>query len=159
MTNYEAMLAAADHIERHPDSFNFFKIRIPTHLNMKGCALGWIGHFTGVSTVDNYASEVAEGFCGDETDFFHAITGFVGPGWMSNPKQCAKGMRLYAEHHLSLEKVPVWARMLDREKQARVDAQPAYERFRAGLALESVPQSAPGNSVPSNAPEDDDEIL
>lgn len=41
----EAILAAADHIERNPNSFWFMEPHVPETPRKKGCALGWIGYF------------------------------------------------------------------------------------------------------------------
>ena len=47
----EAILKAADHIERNPREFNFSSTSIPSErgCGTPGCALGWIGYFGSVS--------------------------------------------------------------------------------------------------------------
>ena len=47
-TVYEAIMLAADHIERNPADFNFMSIGIPD-CGTPGCALGWIGSFGGLT--------------------------------------------------------------------------------------------------------------
>jgi hypothetical protein len=79
--------------------------------------------------------------------------------WRDSAAMCAEGIRLYAETYLNYDEPPVWAKMRDREAQARIDAQPSYDKFRKGLQLEYVPQAPPGNTVPSNEPAEDDEVL
>jgi hypothetical protein len=46
----DAILRAADHLERHPEAFNFMEGHIPTSTEpgQQGCYLAWIAHFAGV---------------------------------------------------------------------------------------------------------------
>lgn len=42
----ESMLAAAAHIEQHPDQFYFYESKVPSNARSEqACALGWTGHF------------------------------------------------------------------------------------------------------------------
>lgn len=140
---YDALNKAADHIEQHPRDFNFLSAKIPESLGTKACALGWIGYFAGAR--EGYAIGVGVEVLGHECEFFQSITDLAGSGWMSKPEQCAKGMRLYAETYLSWEKRPVWAQMRDREFQARLDAAPAYGKFRQELDLTPLLEVTPEN--------------
>lgn len=49
MNLYNAIMKAADHIERHPNDFNFMQWCVPGSCGSPGCALGWIGFFAGLS--------------------------------------------------------------------------------------------------------------
>lgn len=48
MEIYNAIMKAADHIERNPHSYNFFNSVVP-ECGTQGCMLGWIGHFMGMT--------------------------------------------------------------------------------------------------------------
>lgn len=48
MNFYRAIMMAADHIEQHPESWNYFRCTVPS-CGTEGCALGWIGYFAGMS--------------------------------------------------------------------------------------------------------------
>lgn len=166
MTNfYKAFNNAADLIEEDPGKFMFTEGMVPQNDDACGspsCALGWIGFFAGMRNTRQrveWSGSVAEAIGVEETTFYHQMTGLVGLNWYDSAAVCAKGLRLYADEHFGYQKRPVWAQMRDREAQARIDAEPAYARFHQGLVLESVPQAPPGNSVPSNVPDDEDEIL
>lgn len=43
----QAILQAADHIEKNPCDFNFYSVDKP-ECGTPGCALGWIGVFMGI---------------------------------------------------------------------------------------------------------------
>lgn len=47
MSIYDAITSAADHIERHPQSYDFHNPLIPTNPGDTSCLLGWIGYFAG----------------------------------------------------------------------------------------------------------------
>src|ERR1700760_2850261 len=47
MDTYQAILRAADHIDRQPQLFDFERTRIPGNCRTPACALGWIGFFAG----------------------------------------------------------------------------------------------------------------
>lgn len=47
MNVYQAVLAAADHIERNPGLFSYFECESPGDHISKGCYVGWIGFFMG----------------------------------------------------------------------------------------------------------------
>lgn len=48
MDIYNAILKAADHIEKEPHLYNFYCNRVPD-CGTPGCMLGWIGHFMGLT--------------------------------------------------------------------------------------------------------------
>ena len=47
MNIYNAILKAADHIERNPHLYDFYRSNVP-NCGTPGCMLGWIGHFMGI---------------------------------------------------------------------------------------------------------------
>lgn len=161
---YQAVLIAANHIEKNPDDFRFQRYQAPDRCGSPGCALGWIGFF---GHLGRDAGEVGNALCEEgDGQFYDRMSSLTrkeerddGVSWRRSAALCAKGMRRYAEKHLNYYKPPVWAAMLDREAQARVDTAPAYDKFRKDLQLESIPQGEPGNTVPSNEPAEDDEVL
>lgn len=157
---YDAIMAAADHIEKNPALFRFAVSDTPRHCGSPGCALGWIGYF---GSLGKDSHKVGIGLLGGDGEmkfynWMNAKSTGLAP-WTRDAAVCAKGMRLFAEEYFGYLNRPVWANMRDREAKARLDARPAYDRFRSGLQLESVPQGEPGSSVPSNEPAEDDEVL
>lgn len=155
---YDAIMAAADHIEKNPAQFVFTKSDTPRSCGSPGCALGWIGYFGNLGRDSN---EVARRLGLGEMHFYNwmGISTLHEGFWTRDASVCATGLRRFAEKHFAYLTKPVWVVMLDREAVARKAAQPAYDKFRKGLQLEHVPQGEPGNTVPSNEPIEDDEVL
>lgn len=52
-TIHEAITAAANHIEKHPEAYEYFSGKVPK-TDGCGCALAWIGHFYGLEPNTNY---------------------------------------------------------------------------------------------------------
>jgi hypothetical protein len=48
MNIYNAIMKAADQVETHPESFDFWVNDIPERCGSPGCALGWIGFYLGL---------------------------------------------------------------------------------------------------------------
>lgn len=103
----QAILRAADQIERNPDTFNFLSTDVPGSCGTPGCALGWIGHFMGRKGVFNEVCDVMTlsvlgSVTGDrgEFDFYRrmdALHGFA--VWRDSAAKCASAMRLYADKY------------------------------------------------------------
>lgn len=90
-----AFLEAADHIEQHPEFFDFMVIGVPHDCGTPGCALGWVGFFGKLRARTH--SEVAD-FIGTRTfDFYDRMDSYVGEKWTVNAALCAKGLRCYAD--------------------------------------------------------------
>lgn len=90
-----AILQAADHIEQHPECFDFMVIAVPDNCGTPGCALGWIGFFAQLGVGRH--SEVADEMQIHSCDFYDRMDKFVGTKWVESPALCAKGLRSYAD--------------------------------------------------------------
>lgn len=117
---YDAIMKAADHIERHPKLFNFAEVWVPD-CGTPGCALGWIGHFAGVKH-DGYPQALSEihvprALTCASWDFYARLESLTGgPRWRNDAAICARGLRLYAAQYHSDEKAkpitaPDWQAM------------------------------------------------
>jgi hypothetical protein len=117
MNSYNALLAAADHIERFPEEFYFDAVNVPeaVHCGSPGCAIGWTAFFAGViqftpqerlrlTVVCQHALGVSE----DEfykrmnyisTDEWHGVI-----SWRTHAGECARCLRVYAERYLADQK-------------------------------------------------------
>jgi hypothetical protein len=100
---YEAFMKAADHIESRPHLFNFDLYEMPGTCNTPGCALGWVGFFSGLEFSH-------QGFIGVRTDVSPQMLGIRstefydrmaewGLNWMRDASCCARSLRLYAEKY------------------------------------------------------------
>lgn len=133
---YQAILQAADHIQRHPQEFNYSSTRIPQSVGCgaPGCALGWIGTFfgslDGLKTGDyNGISLIASPFMSErdtkpmqvsQVEFYERMENLCGSSaWEKSGRACAATLRLYAaKYHAPAEPV----------------SDPAFTRFKALLA-------------------------
>lgn len=121
MEIYDAILAAADHIEAHPKEFDFGQPKVPKGpgCGSPGCALGWIGAFygrpddkyfgyrrvareiLGLSPEDRRDSQGrtwGDGD-GDEGDAFYNRMDEFESEWQWNVAACARALRLYAKKY------------------------------------------------------------
>lgn len=48
LNSREAIIRAAEHLEQHPELYNFFETQVPRHPTDKACALGRVGWFLGM---------------------------------------------------------------------------------------------------------------
>lgn len=99
MEIYNAIMAAADHIEQNPSLWFFKNVRVPD-CNTPACAVGWIGHFAGINSglsiqdvcpLLNVRSDMA----------FYEQVDTVGVhlhSW-TEPAEVARGLRLYAARY------------------------------------------------------------
>lgn len=95
MNIYDAIMVAADHIERHPEEFEYGCVQVPDYpgCGAPGCALGWIarfagdGHWTGTWTDDLMDVH--------DVTFYRRMDGFDGQ-WKSDASACAAALRAYA---------------------------------------------------------------
>jgi len=118
---YTVFMRAADHIERHPDSFSFHASFVPEgECGTVGCALGWVGFYAHSKDVPKLAEMkkgamelfrlehrfsvgfVATHFNSHEGLFYKEMERICGDNtWMHNAKRCAKALRIYAEYHFT----------------------------------------------------------
>lgn len=117
---YQAILQAADHIESHPNDFDFGTVEIPHSCGSPGCALGWIGHFAKVRRQDEDGIRLVARTDWDDPrlpcllnlkqeDFYSRMAELADPDkvdteWMHDAADCAKRLRLYAEKFHGQEK-------------------------------------------------------
>jgi hypothetical protein len=112
----DAILKAADHIERNPAEFRFASIAIPggPGCGTPGCALGWIGAFGGLEAAchgfNRSANEMlelpSEFLSGSlhgptiEYAFYNRMDALCGSiSWRVSASECARSMRLYADKY------------------------------------------------------------
>ena len=108
----QAILKAADHIERNPSDFQFSSLAVPGQCGTPGCALGWIGYFGCVKsdswlflTVTN--SDVARFLGLETTGYFYnrvgdcskQVNGTRWYEWHARADLCAAALRLYADRY------------------------------------------------------------
>lgn len=106
----QAILLAADHIERNPQLFKFEKVRVPRDCGTPGCALGWIGYFMRLTIpfvgYENTSTDVAiamglperhgKGAFTNSGIFYDRMDSLRETTWMRCPMECAKTLRAYA---------------------------------------------------------------
>lgn len=128
----EAILRAAEQIEKHPDTFNFYAGNIPRETSGPlgvGCALAWVGHYAGMSgSYDEVAREMGvpkikvPGFVPKhlERDWetphaqFYLHMRKLGDGmWYFSAQKCARGLRRYADKFYPVARAPSRFRMPD----------------------------------------------
>jgi len=109
----EAILKAADWIQRYPSDFKYMENEIPD-CGMPGCAIGWIGHFLGVKRrngfdIDNVMKIMGLKYLHEFSR--HRMDVLCGweSNWRNNADACAAGMRLYADkYHPAPVSTPNW---------------------------------------------------
>lgn len=106
-----AILLAADHIERNPDVFWFWRAEVPSEVNCGtfACGLGWIGFFAGIKRTNptEYMIDTVVGALGlsklsgsGEIEFYDRMNGLSGSRlWQRSASLCAKTLRLYADKY------------------------------------------------------------
>lgn len=110
MNIYDAIMKAADHIERNPSEFRFLRSAVPSapFCGSPGCALGWIGVFSASKAIDSgdVAQQVLcvpnEDGLSSELTFYNRMNDLLSDtNWIRHADLCARGMRLYAKkyHH------------------------------------------------------------
>lgn len=103
----EAILKAANQIERWPESYDFAKGTVP-ECGSTGCALGWIGHFMGLQG-KAYSAPLYEGLNSSSrgpSEFYEEMTrlegeyrGWMWGAWPRSAMACARNLRAYADKH------------------------------------------------------------
>lgn len=110
---YDAIMKAADHIERHPEEFEFMETRVPRSCGSPGCAIGWIGHFAKTKPArlfglvperPEYAGKSIGVVCRQVIgvggrSFYRRLDATGHRGWQENPDACAKALRAYAQKY------------------------------------------------------------
>jgi hypothetical protein len=110
----EAILKAADHIERNPRDFNFDHAGIPDSCGSPGCAIGWIAYFADVMAKDSMLDEPpVTRICPEllgvgEGEFYTRMNNLGGLVWIDSGPQCASALRMYARKY---HPTPNWSAM------------------------------------------------
>ena len=105
----QAILRAADHIESHPELYEFHRNEVPA-CGTPGCMLGWIGYFLGVKGSVVYAVCPAMGLGQGQDGFIrngiHKLAveemkrrGSGWPDYAGDAKAAARLMRTWADRH------------------------------------------------------------
>jgi hypothetical protein len=104
----QAVLKAADHIERNPHLYEFYRNEVP-ECGTPGCMLGWIGHFLGVKGSVGYevcpAMGLGEGQDGFIRNGIHELAVEESKrtnqwaNYAGDAKTAARLMRLWVDRH------------------------------------------------------------
>ena len=108
MNIYDATMRAADHIEARPDLWSFSRINVP-ECGSPGCAIGWIGHFSGVKAGESIYDVYKTLGIKTGTDFYDqmsVLNGDDGNLWQCETRQVPKLLRLYADKFLKQDHIP-----------------------------------------------------
>lgn len=111
----EAVLKAADHIERNPGEFDFGSPTAPSGAGCgtPGCALGWVSTFCGLGSAGNgllgwrgYTGALPALGLGSYQSFYDRMDGsqkwwerFLLISWRRSAKVCAATLRAYADKY------------------------------------------------------------
>ena len=155
MNTREAVLEAADFLERNPNAFNFLVCTVPESLSDQGCYLGWINYFQGEDFTPYLRDRLGRPFVSSEAvigptelheaDFFSIMSRLSKNMIGSHPRPWDVLRAFAAEYFPEPQEpyeyvLPVWAAMRDREfTHALINAEEehkAYRRFRRGLAIQ-----------------------
>jgi len=97
----QAILKAADSIEKYPNLFDFDSTKDPSHdCGTPGCAIGWIAHhlniqeWTDTGTVYSHLS-----ITNDYGHSFYKRMHSLAYGWTANADACANVLRKYADKY------------------------------------------------------------
>lgn len=102
----EAILKAADHIERNPGTFRFSVGTKPHDCGSPGCAIGWIGYFAGCKS-RSYIDISKELFNIHHSEVYLRLTSAESPlatdwaygTWPRSAERCACALRFYADKY------------------------------------------------------------
>lgn len=110
MNIYQAMMLAADQIERSPDLYDFQKVTVP-ECGTPGCMIGWTGAFLGLKagTLLEYMCTPQDGVCAkiglsDQQIFYDRLRSLGETDFHKDAKAAAKALRHYAAHYHSSER-------------------------------------------------------
>jgi len=95
MDIYNAIMKAADQVQREPDRYDFGGGMTPD-CGSPSCMLGWIGHFLGLKQACNMDVGKALGLP-TTRPFYERVSDLLGhSGYIRSAADAAQGMRLYA---------------------------------------------------------------
>lgn len=124
MNIYNAIMRAADHIERNQDYFDFGSCGIPPDCGTPGCAIGWVNFFSSTTSSVRVPHSRAfkpfdagrpvinsEAALGVNSGVFYLRMSAIAAKWQNGASICAGTLRLYAEKYHGHEKpapAPDW---------------------------------------------------
>lgn len=101
----QAILKAAEHIDRSPRDFYFLHTTVPHACGSPGCAIGWIAFFSGEKK-QLHVDDALPGTLGITQDEFYDRMTKCGGGprygvdnWKDNSVLCAATLRRYADKY------------------------------------------------------------
>lgn len=106
MNLYNAIMKAADHIERDPESYNFGRIHVPD-CGTQGCMLGWIGFYAGVTVGSDVLTKVGHDLLHEAGNRHSDLSFYDKLGnqrYTQDVRAAVSGLRLYAETYWSHQK-------------------------------------------------------
>jgi len=96
----QAILQAADHLELHPETYDFMSVHIPS-CGTPGCVIGWVGYFLGVDPGKAIGGEFLyeTPIMGVSSHIFYTrLDAFLQPrSWIVNASIAAATLRKYAD--------------------------------------------------------------
>lgn len=112
-----AVLRAADHIDKHPERFDFRTLKTPLTRFERGCALGWIAFFVNDHLEPHSDGYLVNDFCEQffgisDTKFYERMRRLeVGTSsrmitWPQSAAICADTLRKYAQRYLAPVRQP-----------------------------------------------------
>ena len=128
VTPYEAIMGAADKIERKPHLFDWSSTEVGG-CRTPGCAVGWICAFRGQKPREAFNCEQALGI--DAPVFYARMDALCGVPhtddhwgpWKDSAAECARVLRLYAEKWHASEKQPRPTSAMVADLMARVSGE------------------------------------
>lgn len=110
----EAILKAVDWIQGNPSKFRYENTCQPTDCGSPGCAIGWIGYFSGFTyELPKYARglvlverDISTQLLKMSSVTFYLRLNALGQGWMDDAAICARVLRLYADKYHPVQPLP-----------------------------------------------------
>lgn len=106
----QAILMAADKIERFPGQFKFRICSVPQGPGGCGCAIGWIGYFSGERPKECVFHVSERVLHVGHTDFYDRMDHLQAPGeyWLLRADDCAACLRRYADTYYPANPEQPW---------------------------------------------------
>jgi hypothetical protein len=110
---YWALMTVADHIEAHPDRYNYLTSVVPETINDYGCVLAWLCFFTRRKYTPRPTPFAPSKVIGMEDFEFYSMMNIIDFKWRICPERCVSALRLCAEQWFGPDKIPAWALALN----------------------------------------------
>lgn len=98
-----AILKAAEHIEKHPESYSFHRCSVPSAMTGEttACAIGWIAYFADVGQQGRYVCSACEAVLGTTDWKFYEKLRLLSDSedcsYTHDHEVCARTLRRYAD--------------------------------------------------------------